>query len=160
MDEYVLRVLELEEGLTSHRFPVRSEWLLGQLEGVNGITAGETEGTIELDVTRRGREVFLKGTVQAELLVQCVRCLENYKFEVDADLEVLMLPGKAQQIQGTGKGENTDEDDDLGVERYEGETIVIDGLIRDTILLEVPMNPNCGEQCPGWDRLTKAEMSL
>jgi uncharacterized metal-binding protein YceD (DUF177 family) len=64
-----------------------------------------------------------------------------------------MLPGRPQESKPP-RDEGDDEGmDELEVDRYRGDEIVLDELIRDTLLLEVPMNPNCGDGCLGWDHL-------
>lgn len=153
MGQFVLKVRDLDEGITDHRFVLTEEWLAHQLADVEGIDGAKQEGLIEVAVTRRGREVLIRGSIRASLRVDCVRCLEAFPHEVDAPLEVLMLPGqprprKARETDGDDKNH-----DELGIERYRGDEIELDEILRDTILLEVPMNPNCGEQCLGWDHL-------
>ena len=126
----------------------------GQLEDLEGIKESSDSGVVELVATKNGREVLLRGTLRAALVVTCVRCLEEFDFPVDVELEVLMLPGRPAPRRKDAAQED-DEKDELGVERYQGDTIVLDGLIRDTLLLEVPMNPSCGESCRGWDHLSQ-----
>ncbi len=156
MDRFVLRVRELDDGVSDHTFELPSDWLGAQLTEAKGIGAQDGAGQIELTVTKQGREVLLRGTIRTILVVTCVRCLEEFDFPVDVALEVLMLPGRQVRRGGAGRSkenERGDEKDDLGVEQYLGDEIVLDELVRDTILLEVPMNPNCGESCTGWDYL-------
>lgn len=39
--------------------------------------------------------------------------------------------------------------DEADTDTYEGEEVVLDGFIRELILLEMPIFPLCSEQCPG-----------
>jgi len=39
--------------------------------------------------------------------------------------------------------------DEAEVDVYDGETVVLDGFIREAILLEIPIFPLCSESCPG-----------
>lgn len=151
MGRFVINVHEIEDGVSDHRFDVPVDWLAGQLADCEGIAAGETPGSIELTATKRGRKVMLAGSVRATLSVTCVRCLGNFEDAVEPEVEVLMVPVSSVAPAGEKDGEK--EEDDLGIERYQGDQIVIDDLIRDSLILEVPMNPNCGDGCPGWDHL-------
>ena len=151
MGRFVINVREIEEGVSEHRFDVPVDWLAGQLEECEGITSGEAPGVVELTATKRGQQVKLTGSLAATLSVTCVRCLEAFDDSVGSDVEVLMVPdsGPAAVVDKDGKPKK----DDLGTEQYQGDRIVLDTLIRDSLILEVPMNPNCGDECPGWDHL-------
>ncbi len=159
MGLFVLRVKELEEGISNHRFELSRDWLKAEFEGVEGIEPGASNGKAELEATRHGAEVMLRGTVRVGLEVDCVRCLDAFGIEIDIDVDALMVPGKPVKGASQGKTDKErkdapdEEDDKLGIERYQGEEIVLDGLLRDAILLEIPMSPNCGEDCKGWDAL-------
>jgi uncharacterized protein len=41
------------------------------------------------------------------------------------------------------------EDVDLDLIRYDGETLILDDIVRDVLLLGIPMLPLCSESCPG-----------
>ena len=148
MAEFVLRVPNLEKGVSTHSFEISGEWLRAQLADLEGIDASGEVGRFSLTTTIRGQEVLLSGEVRATLLVDCVRCLETFEFPIEGDLAVLMVPGPAPVA-----GEDEEDGEDLGVEHYQGEEIELDELIRDTIVLEVPISPSCGDSCPGWEHL-------
>lgn len=152
VERFVLRVRDLDPGVSTRPFELSPSWMEAQTEGLDGIAPSDEPGSVELEVDRHGQEVLLRGTVRATLKVRCVRCLEDVAFPVEAELEALMLPGSTT-AKKKKKADDEDEEDELGVERYLGGEIVLDDLIRDMILLEVPMNPDCGSECPGWERL-------
>lgn len=149
MGRFVINVREIEEGVSEHVFDLPVEWLAGEVEGCAGLAAGESKGSVELVATRRGREVLIKGRAATTFIVTCVRCLEDYEQPVSSEIEVLLVPGQEMAAAGA----SPDEEEDLGVERYQGDLIVLDDIIRDSLILELPMNPNCGDGCPGWDHL-------
>ena len=39
--------------------------------------------------------------------------------------------------------------EDLEREWYSGDTLILDDMIRDAIMLELPMNPRCAKDCSG-----------
>ncbi len=151
MGRFVINVREIDEGVSEYRFDVPVDWLAGMLEDCEGITAAGAAGIVELTATKRGRKVLLEGRMEATLDVTCVRCLEDFAHAVESEVEVLMIPGPGPVSKG--KKDDKQDEDDLGVERFQGDLIVVDTLIRDSLILEVPMNPNCGDECPGWDHL-------
>jgi uncharacterized protein len=157
---FVLKVKELESGVSSHRFDLSGDWLRAELGDVDGIGVAADGGRIELVTTKQGQDVLLRGTVTAALRATCVRCLGDFALPIAAEVSVLMVPDQAPKRPGPafeGDDDDDDTEDELGVERYLGEEIVLDGLIRDTVLLEIPMNPTCGDACPGWDCLRGEE---
>ena len=72
---------------------------------------------------------------------------------VREELSVLAVPGRSAQARraaGDDDGEEADVDPgEADVIAYEGETIVLDDLVRDELLLGIPMIPLCSEACPG-----------
>ena len=58
--------------------------------------------------------------------------------------------GEASPARG---GEDEDESPpDADMLAYDGENLVLDDLVRDELLLAVPMIPLCSEACPGISR--------
>ncbi len=48
-----------------------------------------------------------------------------------------------------GRGAEDEDDDDFGVDRFEGDLLCLDDLLREQVLLEAPMNPVCSSSCEG-----------
>jgi uncharacterized protein len=61
--------------------------------------------------------------------------------------------GAAGKRAGKGKEKELPEyefsSDEADLDVYDGETVVLDGFVRETILLEMPIFPLCSEACPG-----------
>jgi uncharacterized protein len=84
--------------------------------------------------------VLVTGTAQAELVGECVRCLEEIHDEVVADFqELFAYEGSDTAISG--------EDDDAG--RLEGDLLDLEPLLRDAVVLMLPFQPLCRDDCPG-----------
>jgi len=137
----------MDEGISEYLFDISPEWFGHELEGCEGINAGQEPGAVDLFATKHGREVLIQGRVRASVEITCVRCLRPFQKNIGAEVDVLMLPGNP------ATNDQHEDEDDLGVERYRGDHIHLDELIRDSLVLEIPMNPNCGDDCPGWDYL-------
>jgi len=93
----------------------------------------------------------LRGMLTAEVVVPCARCLEPARIAVHEPLSALFVPRSG--LPGVrARGEDRAEEAALGeadVVPYDGETVVMDGLVRDEILLAIPMIPLCSEGCAG-----------
>jgi uncharacterized protein len=149
--EYSIPTADLDAGGKSFRFPIRAAWLRGALEGTD-ITASDHDGELELRLSKSGTDVVLRGTLSADLLVPCSRCLDPSIVSIREELSALAVPGRP--ASATGKGSDADEEADAEAEEadvinYDGENIVLDDLVRDELLLGVPMIPLCSEACAG-----------
>jgi uncharacterized protein len=83
--------------------------------------------------------VLVTGTATAELAGECVRCLEPIRDDVEVDFQELF----AYEESDAG----TDDEDD--VSRLEGDLLGLEPLLRDAVVLSLPFQPLCREDCPG-----------
>ncbi len=86
--------------------------------------------------------VLVTGTADADLEGECVRCLEPIVDAVHVDLqELFVYDDPDHDLRGD------DEDDD--VSRLEKDLIDLEPLLRDAVVLALPFQPLCREDCPG-----------
>jgi len=148
--EYKVSVSELDAGGKEFRFPVRPSWVRGILEGHEATTAGGPDGALAVRASKSGHDVVVHGTLDARLIVPCARCLSPFELPIHADLSVLYVPGsRTGEMNEDGERELTLEDAEADTLPYDGESVVLDDLVRDELVLEVPMIPLCSEGCPG-----------
>jgi uncharacterized protein len=84
--------------------------------------------------------VLASGTVAADVVGECSRCLGPVHDHVEVDLtELYAYPDSVTD-------ETTDSDD---VSRIVDEKIDLEPAVRDAVLLELPNAPLCREDCPG-----------
>ena len=147
--EFTLRTLDLDAGGKDFSFPIRAPWVRGILED-HEANATDRDGTLEVRASKSGTDVVVHGTLDASLIVPCARCLEPVDIEVHSDLSVIYVPGaKVKDAEAKGEVEYTLEDAEADTLPYDGETVLLDDLVRDELLLGVPMIPLCSEDCPG-----------
>ncbi len=83
--------------------------------------------------------VLVSGTVTATAAGQCVRCLDDLEREVEADVQHLYAyPGQVPP-----------DADDVDVDELVGDLIDIEPVVRDAVVLALPFQPVCREDCPG-----------
>jgi len=90
--------------------------------------------------------VLVTGTAEADLVGECSRCLEPIEDTVHVDLQELFVyddPGDRSRRPDDA----TDWDDD--VSRLEGDLIDLEPLLRDAVVLALPFQPLCRDDCPG-----------
>ncbi len=143
--EYTFPVSELDAGGKDYRFPIRAEWVRGMLEEHEASTAGAV-GALAIRASKSGADVVVHGTLDTEVEAPCARCLEPTRVKIHSDISVLFVPKTKVKDRADGEDLSDEEADTFP---YSNETIVLDDLVRDEILLEIPMIPLCSESCPG-----------
>jgi uncharacterized protein len=118
------------------------------IEGVIGVPEGASV-EIELRLESVMDGVLVTGTARATAEGECVRCLEPVEFDLDADFQE-MFSYPDSDDRGRSKAAADDED-----EEGEDMTPLEDGLfdlepvLRDAVVLALPMQPVCREDCAG-----------
>jgi uncharacterized protein len=147
--EFTIPVTDLDAGGREYTFTIRPSWIRGILEG-HEATAGSKDGALAVRASKSGNDVVVHGKLHADLRVPCARCLEPFDLPIQAEISVLYTPATRVKTPETAADEeyefSSDEADTLP---YDGETVVVDDLLKDELLLAIPMIPLCSEACPG-----------
>ncbi len=93
-----------------------------------------------------GNGVLVRGTIETRLHTQCGTCLANMTLLCVPEVSAYLLP-RPETEEELDDVELTPED--LEKEWFDGETVILDELLFDALMLDLPMNPRCGETCPG-----------
>jgi uncharacterized protein len=145
--EFLVPARDLDAAGKQFRFDVRAPWIRGAVEGTN-IEAAGRDGELDVRVSKSGTDVVVRGTITAELVVPCARCLQPASVVVREPLSALFVPDGASAARHEA-GEENEGVEEADVIPYDGETVVMDALVRDEILLGIPMIPLCSEACAG-----------
>jgi uncharacterized protein len=94
------------------------------------------EFELRLEAVMEG--VLVTGSARAELDGECVRCLAEIHDDLVADFQELFVYEESDTAQ---------EDDD--VSRLEGDLLDLEPLLRDSVVLTLPFQPLCQDDCPG-----------
>jgi len=91
--------------------------------------------TVRLEAVSEG--VLVTGTATAPVVGECARCLEPLTSSVEASFQELYHyePGS----------EENDEDELL----LDGDLLDLEPVLRDAVVLALPLAPLCSEDCPG-----------
>ena len=123
-----------------------ARWFRGALGEMMHRDESRAEGTATLHVSRSGRTVQVSGALTARFSVPCVRCLEPAEVAVQESVFMVYEPASAQEALPE---EMELTESDLSWETYTGPTLDLSDLLREQILLQVPMRPLCRPDCPG-----------
>jgi uncharacterized protein len=101
---------------------------------VIGVPAGaHIELELRLEAVLDG--VLVSGTARAPVAGECVRCLEPISLVTEVDLaELFVFPGR---------------DGDEDTRWLQDDLIDLEPVLRDAVVLELPLQPVCEEDCPG-----------
>lgn len=145
--EFPIPVSDVDAGGKAFDFVIRPAWVRGALEDCDATTDGKN-GSLSVRVSKSGHDFVVRGRLVAGLEAPCSRCLNPTQFTVDEDLSLLFVPSKElRKREGSAEAEISAEDADTLP--YDGETLVLDDLVRDELVLETPMIPLCSEDCAG-----------
>lgn len=118
------------------------------IQGVIGVPEGASV-KLELRLESVMEGVLVTGTARAVAEGECVRCLEPLELQLEADFQEMFSYPDADD-RGRPKAEPADD-----AEEDEDRLFIEDGLfdlepvLRDAVVLALPMQPVCQEDCPG-----------
>jgi uncharacterized protein len=84
--------------------------------------------------------VLVTGEVDVPLVGSCARCLEPIEDTLELDLQELFA------YEGSTTEATSEEDE---VRRVEGDFIDLEPMVRDAVVLALPLAPVCSEDCQG-----------
>ncbi len=111
--------------------------------------AASTAFTAVLNFKPSGAGLFhVTGRIQAEPLLECSRCLSSFPYTIDAEVSVELAPASAVE----SSTEHELNQSELDTEFYHGEELEPAAIIKEQLLIAVPMVPlhdaNCKGLCP------------
>jgi uncharacterized metal-binding protein YceD (DUF177 family) len=113
--------------------------------GVQG--DGSAPGEVSVHAQRNGNEILVHGRAHARLITECGRCLSPVSLDVACDLAALYAPGQPRHADEEQEEDLDLDPDEPDREFYTGDEVAIDDLVRDYLLLELPMQPRCEPEC-------------
>jgi uncharacterized protein len=95
-----------------------------------------------------GKLLLIEGRVQADVVLECSRCLNNFPYHIDTELSIDLAPantlGTAHEHE-LGRSE-------LDMEFYQGDEIDPLAFVKEQLLINIPMvplhYPDCKGLCP------------
>ena len=136
-----IEVDELEGSGKAFAHAYAPEELILDEENARLIEAPQISGS----ASRKGNEVRLRGKVAARAEVDCDRCLKALEVPINTEFDVTYIPASEYGVSETAELQQ----DDLLVSVYEGDSIDVDEIVREQILLAMPARALCVEECKG-----------
>ena len=90
-------------------------------------------------------DIRVVGKLETKLQIPCARCLEAVPYTVNRSFELLFRP----QSVNVGPDEREMQDKDAEIAFYQGDGVELTDVLREQILLAVPIKIVCREECKG-----------
>ncbi|ASU82870.1 metal-binding protein [Nocardiopsis gilva YIM 90087] len=114
--------------------------------------AGVPEGTdIELDFRLEAvmEGVLVTGTARTVTAGECSRCLDPVSDSLEAGFQELFHYPVEDEAKGSRAADGVDTEDDKEDYYLEGEVLDLEPVVRDAVVLALPLSPLCRDDCPG-----------
>jgi uncharacterized protein len=102
---------------------------------------------VTLHVQRSGLDILLHSQFSLQLQTDCALCLRTFELKVPVRFSLTLKPGPQESREIPEELELTRED--LEDSHYTGDTIDLAEILREQIILALPMYPKCSEACKG-----------
>lgn len=105
-----------------------------------------------------GGRVLLEGSFTVPLVSPCKRCLQDVTLDVPASFTLTFVPEGTLGLQAEEDEDDAGEDsdkpgsfrmDEADLEPFDGKTIDLDPVLREQVLLALPMDAVCKDDCRG-----------
>jgi uncharacterized protein len=96
-------------------------------------------------VRRDGQDVVLQGRLKTKLEGECSRCLQPVEIPIATEFNEKFV----RAVSWAAEEQHELAAEDLNIAVFDGEGIELDDLVREELLLAVPVNVLCREDCQG-----------
>jgi uncharacterized protein len=98
-------------------------------------TGADVDLSVQLEAVSEG--VLVTGTATAPVVGECARCLEPLTSSVEASF---------QELYHYDPSPSEDDEDEL---LLDGDLLDLEPVLRDAVVLALPLSPLCTDDCPG-----------
>ncbi|WP_431039302.1 YceD family protein [Streptomyces sp. P6-2-1] len=119
--------------------------------GIADVIAIPGDSPVEIDLRLESvmDGVLVTGTARARAEGECVRCLEPLERELTADFQEMFSYPEAEERHRRMAGVDAESDEDESITPLEDGMFDLEPVLRDAVVLSLPMQPVCREDCPG-----------
>jgi len=136
---------EISTDMTHVHLMRDNQWLQVRLGSHSDFNVRDTIDC-EMEFFRDEKCVYLSGSVMAEAMLVCVKCLDTFKYPVNKDFKSVFfntpefhaLPEERELTEET-----------LNEEFLYDNTLDLEDVLMEELLLSIPDYPRCSEECKG-----------
>ena len=118
--------------------------------------AGELAAALRfrLQAHRMGEDLYLEGSVEGELELECSRCLARYRHRLSEPFRLVLEPAGSRLPADPEGSEALLRDglclgEEVETGWYQGSELDLGAFFREVVALALPVKPLCGEDCAG-----------
>jgi len=100
---FVVPVRDLDDGPKTLSGEISLDWLRAALEGSEA-TPADRAGSLELQLSKNGREVLVRGAARVPVIVPCARTLAPIPLELEPEILLLLRRADAAERPRAGAG--------------------------------------------------------
>ncbi len=145
-DEFSIPIAEIGDGELLVERAIRPEWAAEALDD----TELEVEPGAKLTVRcyRTGTDVVVRGRIEGSGKTECGRCLGEAHVDLGMDVHVL-FSANAARANGDDVSDLEEGDGEMDVLPHDGVELELGPVVREQLILALPMRPLCREDCKG-----------
>jgi len=131
--------------LAVRKVHIRKSYAPGSID--YGLSEVKQSGPLEVNATAELLEgqIRVTGELQTRIEMVCARCLEPVIEEVHRNFDLFYQP----LLKGTPNEEERLKDDDTEIGFFEGEGLFLADVLKEQVLLSLPMKVICQSDCRG-----------
>jgi uncharacterized protein len=104
---------------------------------------------LDVRLTKIKSTVLCDGWLRGRLMLSCQRCLEPAAIELSHRIHSIYVPETDAVIESSEGSDEDQDEDDLDYAHHNGEVVDLWPLLREQIILSIPMAVLCKEDCRG-----------
>jgi len=131
--------------LAVRKVHIRKSYAPGSID--YGLSEVKQSGPLEVNATAEllDGQIRVTGELQTRIEMVCARCLEPVIEEVHRNFDLFYQP----LLKGTPNEEERLKDDDTEIGFFEGEGLFLADVLKEQVLLSLPMKVICQSDCRG-----------
>ena len=121
------------------------EWFARWREEDPGLEFADARISGRVGLEKHGHDILVRGSLAGSMELACSRCLESFGAPVAIEFDLLLVPGPPT----AGAVDEELSLTDLDMDYYTGEIVDLETILREQIILMMPLKPLCDEACKG-----------
>ncbi len=109
-----------------------------------------------LRIERRNEEVLVNGSIHGRVTLRCSRCLADFEQDLSIDIDLRYHPvGDLEKEEAYEVPK-----DEINIGFYSDDEIDVTQIVREQLILSLPMKPLCDERCKGLCPVCGADINV
>ena len=131
------------------------EWFARWHEEDPGLEFAGARITGDVHLSKHAQDILVRGHLSGQMELACSRCLEPFAAPAAIEFDLLLVPGPASAAAVTEELSP----EDLDLDYYTGEIVDLESILKEQIILMLPLKPLCDESCQGLCPLCGANLN-